>query len=1213
MSKAGLVIIAGLVFCFCSGAFSALTTNEINAAHAQIKARYLQFLKGTPSSFDGPLGTEIANRFVGRVDLRVRQAQAFDFSADADIVFSLFPEEVGFEEEKEIYSVFLQSWLPGLALAYTVDAPGNSYYLDPAVKDLYFQALEYLYGRGIKSGMTFHRNATRQLNNPPPPGCANIVDMELRMGSLCQSVLLMEEYAAGESIFEEMRALVEFLEMLGYTSGHVEYWIPYNPPPGLDHLVQSDAMQIYPDVTFVSAMLKTNVTDRHNALLDAQNVFTDSLKIVPGWADTIKPDFTGFHHRGIYGNSYTGGFLPQAAFGVYALQGTPYAVDANSVSNLRELALTYRLYCQKFGMPFGIRGRFPEQTNLIREDAFGTYVLFASSLGINDESMHSLFKRLWDVTDVNVGFVFDGGRGKILRGLYLSNMLKELDALTALPEDNPEGFWMKPYGGLAIHRRDNWMAAVKGYGKYVWDYETGGGQNEYGQYLSHGMLTIFNGTSEYTDKDSGYDLSKGWDWYRQPGTTAVRFPLTAKQTDTHRTFSPETFMGGVSMNGQNGVFGMILNDPEFGDGISINLKARKSVFFSDDLIVMLGTGISGGDGQNRVETTLFQSCHTSVGQTMKKDGEAFADGSETVTASGSMTLADPFGNGYYIPDAQGVKLFQGVQNSFDDNGSTPTSGEYSTVVFDHGLSPAAAEYEAAILVGGGETVGALAAAPAARYQVQRKDDSVHQVYFPQADQTAYVFFDAAANASSLVERVDTPCLVMTEPVSNGWKVAVANPDLGIVDASQEMTFDWINDADERQYLPSTVQPVEVRLQGLWELRGTNSAVSVTSYAGGDTLLRFDCVDGAEVAVEVAAFGEETAALDFRQIAFEDDFNSYAADAPVPVDGQWTSVSYYEPSNVFVHVRTDTGNVFGEGAGNKYLGCRDAGGRTSNLLAQDILDADAVRVSFDFMEPDNELTGALSVRVGVNSVKVADEDVVGGIRPVDGFFDPAGTYECGAVVHADIYFNEQSAEITYIAPDGNPSTLAAGKMDVWLNGINTGDDVVNDRFLGTASLSPIRSLRFETYSAGQNEVWFDNLEVAVGVPVVVGDPFAVWAVEYGLVGDDAAQTADPDGDGMNNLLEFALGGIPTNRSDSAAILPILGEINPFFFEYIHRRRVDSTLKYSVERTGDLVSGNWATGGVAVTGYGPDGEGFERVTNSVPAEGANQFVRLKITGE
>lgn len=96
-------------------------------------------------------------------------------------------------------------------------------------------------------------------------------------------------------------------------------------------------------------------------------------------------------------------------------------------------------------------------------------------------------------------------------------MLEELDAAAPHAEPDPAGFWHKPYGGLALHRRDNWMVAVKGYSKYVWDYENGEpDENVYGQYLSHGMLTIFARGDPVSDISSGYRLDCGWDWYRMP-------------------------------------------------------------------------------------------------------------------------------------------------------------------------------------------------------------------------------------------------------------------------------------------------------------------------------------------------------------------------------------------------------------------------------------------------------------------------------------------------------------------------------------------------------------------------------------------------------------------------------------------------------------------------------------------------------------------------
>lgn len=229
--------------------------------------------------------------------------------------------------------------------------------------------------------MTFHNNENRMDMDgapKPPPGAANLAKMELRMGALCQSVLLTEPHFKGTQTFENARVLVRHLEMLGRTSGHVRYYEPYTNPAAFRYRVQSDAIQNFSDTTLVSALLETDPKRRHTLLLEVKRVFSDSLKVIPGWADTIKPDFTGFHHRGIYGNAYTGGFIPQAAFGIHVLRDTAYAVHPQSVENLRKLILTYRLYCQKYAMPFGIRGRMPLSTDHLKTGVFAGVLIYAS-------------------------------------------------------------------------------------------------------------------------------------------------------------------------------------------------------------------------------------------------------------------------------------------------------------------------------------------------------------------------------------------------------------------------------------------------------------------------------------------------------------------------------------------------------------------------------------------------------------------------------------------------------------------------------------------------------------------------------------------------------------------------------------------------------------------------------------------------------------------
>ena len=801
--------------------------------HGRIKERYVRFLAGTDRTFSGEPGAEAAGKFLARVKGAVRRVRGFDFSKDADVSFRGFPGEPGFEEQVKAYSPMLQQCLLPLAYGYCVNAPDSPYYRDAEVLALYTRCLDYLHGRGIRDGMTFHNNRNRMKMRGapmPPDGAANIAEMELRMGAYCQSLLLMEPYIKNTGTFARARALVRHLEMLGRTSGHTRYYQPYSNPPAFGHRVQSDAIQNYCDTTLVSALREGEPERRDAMLAEAKHVLTDSLKCIPGWADTIKPDFTGFHHRGIYGNAYTGGFIPQAAFGVYLLRDTPYAVEPESVENLRQLILTYRLYCQKYAMPFGIRGRMSVGTSQLQRLAFPGILIYASELGLADEQMKGVFARLWDRRHVGVHFLFCGGRGKSFRGMYALDMLCELEAAAPRPEPPPEGFWYKPYGGLAIHRRDNWMVAVKGYSKYVWDYEKGAGEHVYGQYMSHGTLTVFAKGEPIGDTAGGYRLNEGWDWYRMPGATAVHFPIQPQVALKHRTFSPETFLGGVSADGRNGVFGMVLNQEQFADGARIRLKAKKSVFFVDDLIVMLGSGISGGDGKHAVETSLFQSV-LPAGGTHELSRDA---------------LTDPAGNGYYVSDSANLGLFRGRQKSCRHDGRTPSEGNCPVAWIDHGLHPTNAGYEAAVTVRG----------PARKdYRVLRRDNTLHQVHFPGKKLTGCVFFRAGELADSLIARVDEPCLAMVKETPQGLLLGVANPDLGLLPPDAEPpTFRFIG-TDDNQYLPSQPRPVEVALSGRWRLAEPHERVTAVGRGAGRTTLRFDCLHGMGIRVGLVADGQ----------------------------------------------------------------------------------------------------------------------------------------------------------------------------------------------------------------------------------------------------------------------------------------------------------------------------------------------------------------------
>ena len=152
-------------------------------------------------------------------------------------------------------------------------------------------------------------------------------------------------------------------------------------------------------------------------------------------------------------------------------------------------------------------------------------------------------------------------------------MMADFAAAGHAPEAVPSGHWTMPYGALSIHRRADWMVSMKGWSKYVWDFESSrGGHNQLGRYLSYGSMLIYASGDPVSREASGI-VQEGWNWSVWPGTTVIRLShaeLNKKQRD--RNFTDETFVGGVSIEGQDGIFALKLHDTEYNKSFRARLR-----------------------------------------------------------------------------------------------------------------------------------------------------------------------------------------------------------------------------------------------------------------------------------------------------------------------------------------------------------------------------------------------------------------------------------------------------------------------------------------------------------------------------------------------------------------------------------------------------------------------------------------------------------------
>lgn len=147
-----------------------------------------------------------------------------------------------------------------------------------------------------------------------------------------------------------------------------------------------------------------------------------------------------------------------------------------------------------------------------------------------------------------------------------------------------------------------------------------------------------------------------------------------------------------------------------------------------------------------------------------------------------------------------------------------------------------------------------------------------------------------------------------------------------------------------------------------------------------------------------------------------------------------------------------------------------------------------------------------------------------------------------------------------------------------------------------------TLRWSYAKDGANSVaadagWVDQ------VAFTPATGFAVWAHALELVGPEAAANADPDKDGIPNLLEYALdldpeiagtAGLPTVATDGGGLT-------------LTYRRARPELTYTVKTTTDLADGNWTEAGVNQGSPAADGT----TVATLPGLGPRSFLRLEVS--
>ncbi|VGO18381.1 beta strand repeat-containing protein [Pontiella sulfatireligans] len=149
-------------------------------------------------------------------------------------------------------------------------------------------------------------------------------------------------------------------------------------------------------------------------------------------------------------------------------------------------------------------------------------------------------------------------------------------------------------------------------------------------------------------------------------------------------------------------------------------------------------------------------------------------------------------------------------------------------------------------------------------------------------------------------------------------------------------------------------------------------------------------------------------------------------------------------------------------------------------------------------------------------------------------------------------------------------------------------------------------------AGAEAMYFQCRE-----EVQIVDSYDSWALSYGLTGADTNGNADVEngglGDGLENLMEYALGGNPTN-DDAAAVSPstyMADDAGTDWFYHVYNQNQDPSLTFTVGATPDLVFTAVDTNDVELVGETAESGGFKTVTSRTEASTDAKFIKLDVS--
>ena len=557
---------------------------------------------------------------------------------------------------------------------------------------------------------------------------------------------------------------------------------------------------------FIYALMQTDPQLKVAALSALSSYCNQAFLPTGGFLDNFKPDFTGYAHGGVYMGAYFGDALYEACLSYYLLHDTPYALSDAVYQQLKNSLLTFRAMAANYNVPMSANGRFPLGTDFGKQ-LVPAFAYLALSQPTPDQELLAAFSAWWQPA---TNSTLSSYIARVATDITYKSSLGETElclkaASLAVPaEQSLRKQLFLPYAGLLISRNPVNHVTVKGFSKYIWDYESiAPNDNIYGRYLNYGHIE-YTSLADGRKNDAATDPS--WDWSRIPGTTVEHLDsvnLVYDSSIPSRNFSDSPYLGGIALNDSTSMFSMKLHDNTFDK----SFYANKSVFCFGNTLVCLGSNIRNSSTVNQTETTLFQQ-GLLAGETMKVNNTAY-----TTSQSGFVNpvINDNIGNCYIVKDGTVDMVKKGnLFTSYINHGKAPTNKTYEYHML---LKPTTAQVT---------KYSNVATSP---ITIVRKDSVAHIVMQKEQNVMAYAIFNANIALNDIyVLQVNSPSLVMIKSFAQGaLSLMVSDPDMRRQSAA-------ISQVDE-----GAVFNYQITLAGLYMPNGLSAGIKLTYGTSNTTI------------------------------------------------------------------------------------------------------------------------------------------------------------------------------------------------------------------------------------------------------------------------------------------------------------------------------------------------------------------------------------------